>query len=152
MLPIMSTCNLDFFFFNLYTITPQKPWAHKHTNSHTHLHILNNKTLCTCTKRCLLDWKKPPPPPKQKKKKIRKKNKFLACQHIFLAWQLIYVDLREKYVDMREKCWHATYLCQHALINVEMQDIYSMLTCNLSLSTSCTWTHWSRMSISQVAC
>lgn len=98
-----------FFFFNLYTITPQKPWAHKHTNSHTHLHILNNKLYVHALSGAYLIGKnlpnpQTPPSPKQKKKKIRKKNKFLACQHIFLAWQLIYVDLREKYVDMREKC------------------------------------------------
>lgn len=123
-----------------YTTKTMRTQSHQLPHSPAYFKQQTLCTLCTCTFIMLsgayLSEKKPSPPPKKKKKKIRKKNKIFACQHIFLAWPLIYIDLREKYVEMREKC-----LCQHALIDVEMQDIYYMLTCNLSLSTSCTWTH-----------
>lgn len=66
---------LIFFFFDLYTITPQKPWAHKHTNSHTHLHILNNKLYVHALSGAYLIEKNLPKPPLPKTKKEKNKEK-----------------------------------------------------------------------------
>lgn len=144
----MLTCNLYFIFFrfiylwntSIYTITPQKPCAHKQTNSHTHRHILINKlyvhyahALLKCL--AVLTWvKKTSPTPHKKEKKQGKRINF-SYVNIFFSHGNLYMLTCEKNMLKCEKnvdmlIWNlfmsaCTYWCRNAryILYVDMQLI-----------------------------